>query len=34
VQINRVDSKPFYSARVKFFNSVHMEVATKKLRCF
>lgn len=33
-QICRDEKKPFYSARVKFMNSVHLEVATKKLSCF
>jgi len=33
-QINRDDSKPFFTARVKFSNSVYLEVATKMLKCF
>jgi len=33
-QISRDESKPFYMARIKFNNSVHLEVATKTLRCF
>ena len=28
------DKKPFFTARVKFFNSIHLEVASDKLRSF
>ena len=34
VQIKRDEKKPMYSARVKFSNSVHLRVATEKLRYF
>ena len=34
IQIKRDEKKPFYSARVKFSNSVHMLVATEKMRYF
>ena len=34
VQVKREESKPFYSAIVKFTNSVHMRVAKEKLRYF
>ena len=34
VQIKRDEKKPMYSARVKFMNSVHMRVATEKMRYF
>lgn len=34
IQVKRDEKKPFYSARVKFSNSVHMRVATEKMRYF
>ena len=34
VQVKRDDKRPSYSARVKFTNSVHMRVATEKMRTF
>ena len=34
VQIKRDEKRPFYSARVKFQNSVHLRVATEKMRYF
>ena len=34
MQIKRDEKKPFYSARVKFSNSVHMRVATERMRYF
>ena len=34
VQIKRDEKKPFFTARVKFSNSVHLRVATEKMRYF
>ena len=34
VQLKRDETKPFFSARVKFQNSVHMRVAIEKMRYF
>ena len=34
MQIKRDDKKPYYTARVKFTNSVHLRVATEKMRYF
>ena len=34
VQIKRDENRPFFSGRVKFTNSVHLRVATEKMRFF
>ena len=33
-QIQRNDKKPFYTAKVKFMNGVHLKVASEKMRYF